>query len=161
MKKFISLLYLFIFLTGCSSTFNNKEYKVLTDIKTYNKYEVNYHSTINNDSYSTLNVTFNTHEELQDFVVFEVNEQTDLSVYFIGFTLFNDAFEHLNNSSFFENIDENDRFIIYASNYKQKNSTTYRYILSIEYDNVTYLTKDDGMQYIKNYLDNNRSPFFN
>lgn len=161
MKKISIYLSLLFLITGCSTLFSKKEYKELTDLDNYQKYEVKYHSLIEYDNnIKALNVTFTNLDTLNQFMVNPIQEGSNLLSYPIGFTLFEDSYKALEEKSFFDNIKVEDDFTIWACNYKNK-GVGYTYILSVEYNNVTYLNQKDGMNNIKQYLDEHRSPFFN
>ena len=107
MKKILLILTLFacILLTGCSTNFNKTEYKNITDIKNYQKYDVKvleFKIRTQGKTYETsdvyIRVAFLTLEELNEFKTTPletVNNLDDYPMEFIIFDRFIIGFEKL------------------------------------------------------------------
>ena len=147
-----------LLLTSCTSLFSKNDYEYLSDQNNYHKYQVKFNS-YNNSSNATIYVTFLSLEKLQSFQTTPLLDEEKIDYYPIPFIIVKDNNSILETNNFFLDISVGDIFEIYACNYSTSNSR-YTFICSIDYNQKTYLSKEEGMQGIINHLDNNKSPFF-
>lgn len=173
MKRFsmllISLLLLFSSV-GCSTTFNNTEYKYLSNIDNYHQYEVklSYFKVYNPSStyidYKNYDVyiyvTFLNIEDLNHFQSTPLENVNSLESYPNSFLIHKSNSLSLANNNFYEEIEEGDTLTIWACHYVTKFGT-YNYLSSITSNDKTYLSIEQGMENIIKFLDDNRSPWFN
>ena len=164
-KRNLTLLAALTILTSCNHLYTTKEIKHLSDINNYIEYNVNYsHTTsiqenISSNTDSGINVTFNSHAELNLFMTTKVDETATLSSYKIQFFTPKNNTILLRENDFFTEIKENDPITIKVSNYKSIN-LTFRYLLSLKTSTKVYLDETKSIENIKAYLKENESPFF-
>lgn len=172
MKKTIYITLLIcciLFLFGCSTTFNNKEYDGILNKNNYFECEVKI------ERYNVLNATqqeqyfygkdteiaviFPTLELLNKFRSIPLTEVNNLDNYPTPFVVFKDNTNILHENNFFEEVKPEDKVKVWLCTYRDNNNY-YNYLAGIEASCKVYLTLDQGLNGIKIYLDNHKSPFF-
>lgn len=163
-KRNIILISLIPCLVSCSVLFSKKDIAHLSNPKNYLQYTVKFHSITgtNENKYDTdlyLNVTFLSLDELNTFRSIPLEDVSNLDSYPTPLTILQKNSQILNENKFYENINVGDIIKINVSNYQTIN-VKYTYIAQIEYNSKIYLNIDDGINNIKEYLEEHRSPFF-
>ena len=168
MKKILLILTLFacILLTGCSTNFNKTEYKNITDIKNYQKYDVKvleFKIRTQGKTYETsdvyIRVAFLTLEELNEFKTTPLETVNNLDDYPMEFIIFEANSKVLNENNFYTEVAVGDVISLWICKYTELGNT-YPYIASVSKASKVYLSTEMGLQGIAGYLDEHKSPFF-
>ena len=154
-----------ILLTGCSSTFTKSEFKSLTDIKNYQKYDVKiqeYKIITQNATYQTsdvyLRVAFLTLEELNDFKITPLQNVSNLENYPMEFLVFKANSIVLNENKFYTEVAPGDTVSIWICKYVE-HGNSYPYIAGVEKESKVYLSTEIGLKGIAGFLEEHKSPF--
>ena len=168
MKKcFIFLLLITtIILGGCSSTFTKSEFKKITDINNYQKYQVKvleFKTKTPNVDYNQsdicLTVAFLTLEDLNSFKTTPLQQVNNLDDYPMEYVIFQENSKKLYENNFYTEISNGDIISLWICRYKD-NASTYPYIAGVETESKVYLSTSDGLKGIGAYMDEHKSPFF-
>ena len=168
MKKILYILILFtcIIISGCSSNFNNTEYKNISDIKNYQKYDVKLQSIKavtqgaqykSSDVY--LVVAFQTLEELNGFKTTPLQNVNNLDDYPMEFLVFKANSKVLDENNFYTDVAIGDIISLWICKYVE-HGNRYPYIAGVEKGDKTYLSTEAGLKGITAYLEEHKSPFF-
>ena len=164
----LTLLLSLFMLSSCDTTYNDIEYKNLSDEKNYEKYDVkfSYARVLNENNQRTdfknktleLTVTFLSLDELNIFKTIKLENVSNLDSYPITFLIFKDNTNTLLDSNFFDDVKEGDIITVWVNTYRGID-TIYNYLGGITFGEKTYLSLEDGLNGIIKHMDEHRSPW--
>lgn len=170
--KLITLLALLVCiftLSSCDTTYNQIEYDNLSNAANYRKFDVKFscvkvlnstsQTTYYNNEILELVVTFLSLDELNLFQTTKLESVSNLDSYPITFISFKDNTNILLNNNFFNEVKEGDTITIWVNMYRGIDAI-YNFLGSVQFNNKTYLSLEDGLNGVKKYMDDNRSPWF-